>query len=197
MNSTAAPPSKEACRTQFREYRRGLSAAARQARGALISHRALGHPALASARTVHVYWPQLDEGEVDTRLLIAALRMRGTTVVLPVVTSYEPGAPAMEHRRYDGPGALTTNRWGIPEPTGTPCVSPDALDAVLVPALGAGRNGHRIGHGMGYYDAFLSEVDAPRIGLVYEACLRPRVPASPHDIPLTTLITERGAYDVA
>lgn len=188
---------KEECRARFRAYREGLGSNDRRTQSALIFHRALRHPALAAAQTVHVYWPQPGSGEVDTRPLIAALRARGVTIVLPVVTSYEPGAPAMEHRRYDGPRCLQPNRWGIPEPTGTPRVPTEALDVVIVPALGAGRDGHRIGHGAGYYDAFLSSVTAPRLGLVYEACLVPSVPSAPHDVPLTAIITERGIHPIA
>ena len=195
-SSSALSPSKEAYRTRFRAYRRSLSRRSQRARGALITHRALQHPVLASAQTVHLYWPQLEQGEVDTRLLIAALRILGATVALPVVTSYDPEHPTMEPRRYDGPTALTTNRWDIREPTDAPRIPPEALDAVVVPALGAGRTGHRIGHGAGYYDAFLSAVEGPRIGLVYHECLLPSVPSAPHDVALTSIITERGTFTV-
>ena len=67
----------------------------------------------------------------------------------------------------------------------------DAIDAVVVPAFGAGRNGHRIGHGHGFYDAFLSEVDVPRICLIYHETLVPVVPAEAHDVRMTHLVTER------
>jgi len=196
MPSSIAPPSKDEWRTQFRDYRRGLSADAYRARSALICSRVLAVPAIAGAATVHAYWPQTEAGEVDTRPLIGALRGLGMEVVLPVVTSYDPAAPEMEHRRYAGPSAMTTNRWGIREPVGTERVSPSALDAVVVPALGAGRNGHRIGHGSGYYDAFLSTIDTPRVVVVYERCLVPTVPANPHDIPGTQIVTEHDAYRV-
>lgn len=183
---------KDQWRTQFRAYRNGLSASAQAARGALIGTRALSLPVVAAATVVHVYWPQLDQGEVDTRLLIGGLRGQGATVVLPVVTSYDPAAPEMEHRRYAGPDAMTPNRWGIREPTETDRVSPEDLDVVIVPALGAGRNGHRIGHGSGYYDAFLQSIDIPKVILVYEKCLRPTVPADSHDVPGTHIVTERS-----
>jgi 5-formyltetrahydrofolate cyclo-ligase len=188
---SCAAPSKDEWRTQFRAYRRGLSAPVYAARSALICARAFGLSAVAEASVVHVYWPQTAEGEVDTRLLIAALRSQGVTVALPVVTSYDPAAPSMEHRRYAGPAAMTTNRWGIREPAGTARVSSADLDVVIVPALGAGRNGHRVGHGSGYYDAFLRDVDAPKIILVYDHCLRSAVPADAHDVPGTCIVTER------
>ncbi len=197
MPSATASTSKDEWRAQFRAYRRELSAEAYAARSALICSRVLGLSAVAEASTVHTYWPQAATGEVDTRLLIGALREQGVELVLPVVTSYDPAAPTMEHRRYAGPAAMTTNRWGIREPTGTERISPDALDAVIVPALGAGQNGHRIGHGSGYYDAFLQSVDAPRIIVVYEDCLIPAVPTASHDIPGTHIVTERGVNRTA
>ncbi|MFO8098616.1 MAG: 5-formyltetrahydrofolate cyclo-ligase [Salinibacter sp.] len=197
MGSTVVLSSKSRCRARFRTYRRSLPPTSRQARSALITHRALGHRAVATGTTVHVYWPLYERGEIDTRPLIAALRGRGATVVLPVVTSFAPNAPTMDHRRYEGPGCLTTNRWGIREPQNTARIAPEALDVVIVPAIGAGRDGHRIGQGGGYYDAFLDAVNAPRIGLAYEACLLPRVPSAPHDIRLTTIITERTSLTIA
>jgi 5-formyltetrahydrofolate cyclo-ligase len=165
-------------------------------RSSLIAHRALTVRALAAASVVHVYWPLTDRGEVDTRLLIGALRSRGVTVVLPVVTSFAPEAPTLEHRRYTGQEALQTNRWGIREPVGTERVSPDALDLVVVPAAGADRRGHRLGHGSGYYDAFLSSISCPRVALVYDACVVPELPSAPHDVPMTTLVTEHEALDL-
>jgi 5-formyltetrahydrofolate cyclo-ligase len=196
MPLRTAPTSKDELRAQFRAYRQGLSATAYTARSALICSRVLGLRAVAEASVVHAYWPKTADGEVDTRPLIGALRGLGTEVVLPVVTSYDPAAPEMEHRRYTGPDALNPNRWGISEPTDTESVSPDALDAVIVPALGAGGNGHRIGHGAGYYDAFLADVSVPRIILVYEHCVNPSVPADAHDVPGTHVVTERGIHPV-
>jgi len=196
MGFPTTSTSKDEWRAQFRAYRQRLSADSYAVRSTLVCSRVLGLPAIAAASTVHTYWPQTEEGEVDTRPLTAALRGQGADVILPVVTSYDPAAPAMEHRRYTGPAALTVNRWGIREPTGTERVSPNALDAVVVPALGAGRNGHRIGHGSGYYDAFLQDVGVPRIIVAYEDCLRPTVPADPHDVPGTHIVTERRALCV-
>lgn len=192
MTASETPTSKEAWRTQFRTYRQSLSVEAYEARSSLIVHRALGLSAVAQAEVVHVYWPLREHGEVDTRPLIGALRLRGAEVVLSVVTGFEPGAPAMEHRRYAGPTAMQTNRWGVREPAGTDVVPPHNLDVVLVPALGADRRGTRLGYGMGYYDAFLSDVTCPRIALVYDECVVPALPAADHDVPMTTLVTERN-----
>ena len=182
---------KTSWRRRFRSYRRSLSARSCRARSSLIVHRALAAAPVAQAQVVHVYWPITAQREVDTRPLIALLRARDVEVVLPVVTSFEAETPTLEHRRYDGPGSLTANRWDIREPKHTERVPPGAIDVVFVPALGVGQDGHRIGHGSGYYDAFLQSVACPRVALTYEACLVPSLPNASHDVPVTTIVTEQ------
>jgi 5-formyltetrahydrofolate cyclo-ligase len=118
-------------------------------------------------------------------------------VVLPVVTSYDPDSPTMEHRRYEGRSALTPNRWGILEPAATERVPPDALDVVIVPGLGADHSGNRIGQGSGYYDAFLRSVDAQRVLVTYDECFVPSLPTEAHDVPVTTVVTERGTTSIS
>ena len=196
MTASSASTAKDTWRTQFRTYRRSLSPGSYRARSSLIGHRSLAIPEVAKAEVIHVYWPLPDRREIDTRLLITALHGRGAEVVLPRVTSYDPETPTLEHRLYEGPESLQKNRWGIGEPVGTKRVSPDALDLVLVPALGADRRGHRLGYGSGYYDAFLESVTCPRIALVYDACVVSRLPSAPHDVPMTTLVTEHNVLPV-
>ena len=189
-------PSKDVLRQRFRAVRAALSEPAYAAKSRAITDRAADLDVLNGAERVHAYWPLTADREIDTRPLIRRLRELGTEVVLPVVTQYPPDPPAMEHRLFAGLEATRENRWGIPEPTNTPSVDPTTLDAVVVPALGAGRNGHRIGHGTGYYDAFLADRDVPRIALVYDACLVDTVPADPHDVPATTIITETMSLEI-
>lgn len=196
MTTPARTTPKADLRARFRAYRTALPAADAAARSAAIVDRVRALPALARARTVHCYWPLVERGEVDTRPLIRALHAGGVTVVLPVVEGFADDAPALSHHRYAGPEALQTNRWGLREPVGTEAVPLDALDVVIVPAFGAGRNGHRIGHGYGYYDAFLAQIDAPTIALVYDACLVAALPAAPHDVPVSILVTESETIHV-
>jgi len=185
----ASPPSKESWRAQFRAARASFSPQQYAARSALIGQRALATRAVTTAAVVHVYWPLLNQREPDTRALISALRALGKEVVLPVVDAFPPAAPALSHRLYTGPQTLVSNKWGIAEPAGTPEVAPDALDVVLVPALGADSRGQRLGQGAGYYDTFLQDLSCPRLALVYANCVVPRLPRDPHDVPATALVT--------
>lgn len=191
MSSSVASPSKTEWRDRFRAYRTSLSPTAFRAKSTLIGTRVAALPTVARASTVHLYWPVTEDGEVDTRPLLQTLRGWGATVVLPVVTSYDPASPRMEHRRYEGRASLSPNRWGLLEPTDTPRVAPEALDAVIVPGLGGDRRGTRLGRGRGYYDAFLRTCPIPRILLTYNACLVDTLPSDPHDVPVTTIVTER------
>jgi 5-formyltetrahydrofolate cyclo-ligase len=181
---------KDRLRARFRAVRAALSDDDYAAHSAAVCERLAALPELADAETVHIYWPLLQRRELDTRPLIRELDAQGKQIVLPVVAAFE-GAPRLRHVVFAGEGRMRPNRWGIPEPHDTPEVDPAAFDAVVVPAFGAGRNGHRIGHGRGFYDAFLAATDAPAVAAVFAGCLVERVPAEAHDIPLDVIVTER------
>ena len=196
MIPRAPSPSKDTLRARFSMTRVQMSDENASERSRRIAERVLDLHVVSSATRVHTYWPLLDRHEVDTRPVITSLYSRGVDVVLPVVTSFTSGSPEMEHRRYDGRSSLTINRWGIAEPDGTDLVPPSTCDVVLVPALGAGRNGHRIGNGAGYYDAFLASVDASTVALVYDDCFVDVVPYDDHDVPVSWIVTDQRTVSV-
>jgi 5-formyltetrahydrofolate cyclo-ligase len=183
-------PTKAALRARFRAYRSALSASAYARRSRLICENLAALPDIQRAGVLLGYWPQTPKREVDVRPLVRDLRDADRTVALPVVTSFERGRPAMTVRQYTGPDCLAANRWGLQEPQDTPRVDAKALDAVLVPAFGVGRNGHRIGHGYGFYDAFLNGLSAATVIPAYRACVVPTVPAEDHDVPVGVIVTE-------
>ena len=187
-------PSKEVLRARFRNYRNTLSPEQHARQSAAILRRVQALPELKEADTVHAYWPRGGSREVDTRPLIHQLHQSGKQVVLPCVVDYSGAAGGAEapmvSMQYAGEEALQLNKWGLREPCGTPCVPTEEIDLVVVPALGAGRNGHRVGYGGGFYDVFLQDLSALTLGLVYADCLLESVPVEPHDVPLSILITE-------
>lgn len=152
---------------------------------------------MQDAETVHVYWPIAHRREIDTRGLIARLRRADKKIVLPVVMEFgthTTGKPRMEHRLWKPGTALRPNRWGVHEPEGDTAVPMGAIDLVIVPAFAADRDGQRIGHGYGYYDEFLEDVAALKVGLVYDACLFDLLPHESHDVPLDIVITEQEVW---
>lgn len=183
-------PSKATLREAFDAYRRALRPMAHGRRSRRICSRAQTHPAIQHAQVIHLYWPALDRGEVDTRPLVGWCQAAGKTVVLPVVTSFAPKRPAMDARTFTTADALVENRWGLHEPVHGAPVRTAEIDLVVVPAFGVDRRGHRIGHGGGFYDRFLSGLGATTLALAFDACLVDTVPNAAHDVPVQYVVTE-------
>ena len=179
---------KAAQRERFRAVRQRLAPEARAAASAAIVRRVLALPEVQTARAVHVFWPLPDE--VDVRPLARALAERGVAVALPAVA---PGR-RLAHRQFEGEERLVAGPWGLREPhPGAPAVAPSALDVVVVPGLALGRDGSRLGTGGGYYDAFLAQTGALRVGVAFAACLVDSLPTEPHDARLDAVVTEAEA----
>ena len=140
---------------------------------------------------VSVFWPITQAREIDTRPFIDSLVRSGIAVALPCVSPGEPGV--MHMRQFSAEDDLRTNNWGSKEPASGRQVAPTEVDLVVVPALAAGRNGNRIGYGSGYYDRFLKLVHCPSVAIVYSSCLFDQIPADPHDVRVTYVITELEA----
>ena len=90
-----------------------------------------------------------------------------------------PGCP-MELDAYD-----------IPKPKGTPVFRPEML---LVPCLGYGPGGVRMGYGGGFYRRTLAGL-SPRpvtVGVGYSHGFLPLLRQGPQDLPLDAMLTEDG-----
>jgi 5,10-methenyltetrahydrofolate synthetase len=86
---------------------------------------------------------------------------------------------------------MEEDAYGIPKPKDTPEFHPTVL---LVPCVGYGPKGVRLGYGGGFYDRTLATL-TPRpttVGLAYANGLVPWLVAEPHDVPLSTILTDEG-----
>lgn len=184
---------KLALRNRFRQIRSAFDEAERAARSRAIVSKLVEIPELCGLPTILSYWPFADE--IDIRALIGQFYRQGVRIALPVV-DFSSTRPAMHAAVYDGDDALHPNRWGIFEPVGTPHVYPSELGAVIVPALGAGQNGHRIGYGGGHYDALLAGLEVPTICTVHAECLVEYCPFEAHDVSVDVLVTEHDIVRV-
>jgi 5-formyltetrahydrofolate cyclo-ligase len=133
------------------------------------------------------------DSEIDTIPLTDALRDRGFTIVLPVMTG--SGQPLV-FRRYDRGDRLEVNATGIREPlSSAPQMQPDIL---FVPLLAFDRQLYRLGYGGGYYDRTLENLRGQKsiatLGVAFSAQEIPEVPKSPHDVRLDKIITENQAF---
>lgn len=146
-------------------------------------------------RIVGAYWPF--RGEFDPIPVLGRWLAGGDVgptgaltrqVGLPVV---EPATKRMQFHDWRPGCPMREDAYGIPEPDGTPLVTPTLL---LVPCVGFGPGGVRLGYGGGYYDRMLATV-RPRpttLGLAFAHAWLPDLTADAHDIPLDGVLTEQG-----
>jgi 5,10-methenyltetrahydrofolate synthetase len=137
---------------------------------------------------IGAYWPIKGEFDALPALYRWSEGGPGRRIGLPVVERdtrrlcfhvWYPGCP-MEDDAY-----------GIPKPKGTEAFAPSLL---LVPCVGWGPRGVRLGYGGGFYDRTLAAL-APRpytAGLAYAHGHIPWLRAEPHDVPLDAVLTEDG-----
>lgn len=67
----------------------------------------------------------------------------------------------------------------------------EKIDIVIVPGVGFDLNGHRIGHGKGYYDNLLKNSKALLIGLAYDWQIVKNIPIEKHDVLMDKIVTEK------
>ena len=112
------------------------------------------------------------------------------------VTRTPPDGPLTLHLAV---GAMEQHRFGFPQPTdGAFELQPRHIALALVPGMAFDRAGTRLGHGAGYFDELLARLPAesPRIGIAPRELIFDRLPAEPHDVPMTHLATEDGVVAV-
>ena len=129
--------------------------------------------------------------EVATHEMIQTCLATGKKVVVPCTDVKNKTLSLSELRQWDD---LCVGAYHIQEPR-MECrceVALDAVDLIIVPGIAFDRAGHRIGHGMGYYDRLLSEnVKATKIGLAFELQLVDTIPTEHHDVSVDMIITEK------
>lgn len=183
---------RDALRVRLRTWRRALSPQVRAAVAEAAAAHALNHPRVQSARHVALYRPV--GAELDPLPLARALAARGATLYWPKLTDtqmlFVAGA-------IDAP--TTPNRHGIPEPVDGVLIDPARLELVIVPLVGFGDHGQRLGAGAGWYDrtfAFrLHAATPPWLAGYAHAGQNCTLIAAPWDVPLDFVLTEAGVHD--
>ena len=132
-------------------------------------------------------------GELDPAGAIAMWRVRGERVAAPRVDwanrSMTPAVLTGES------GQLVETRHGLREPgPDAPELAIEEIRLLIVPGLAFTACGARLGRGGGFYDRFLSRLDArtKTVGLVLSCQVVDEIPTEPHDRSVDAVITEGG-----
>lgn len=86
---------------------------------------------------------------------------------------------------------LELGSFHIEEPSGSEVTDPADMELVIVPAVAYDRKGKRLGRGKGFYDRFLQNTKATKVGVGYEFQLLDELPSEPHDVPMDIIITQK------
>ncbi len=181
-------PDKSAVREVLKACLRAMDPQDRSTASAAITRHVLGLPEYKQARTVMLFVSMTSEA--DTSAIAADAWQNGKRVLVPVAKMQDHSMQAVEIRSLAEAKRRTSVGVMEPEP-GTP-VDPGEINLVLVPGLGFGPAGERIGRGAGFYDRFLADprVKAITCGLGFELQVIEGIPMSPRDMAVDMLVTE-------
>ncbi len=201
--TTGAPPpeAKATLRAALRARRAALEPDEVARRSAGLTEALRAHPAWSEARSIAAFVGV--RAEPDTWTLLHDAWSRGIEVWLPWVRG-----DALAFVRTVDRAQLVPGCFGLLEPapdtTAPRALADVAPPLVLVPGLGFGRDGARIGFGRGYYDRALGPLrdraDVLRLGVVFTNFVDPSegpIPMDAHDVPMHALVTDAGVIACA
>lgn len=185
--------SRALLRARMSVRRNELDARQRVAAAAGVLHSLEALPEFLTDSNVAGYWAV--RGELPLNLAVASLQRREQHYFLPVLGE----ARKLGFAEFAQGGALTNNRFGIPEPQvpASELRNAESMDVILLPLLAFDRSGHRLGTGGGWYDtslAFLRDLPRPGtpllVGIGYAFQEVAKVPSEAWDVPLDYVATE-------
>lgn len=193
MTSPAAVGPKTALRRTLLLHRQQMSEVDRAAASIQIAQ-------LLQARADDQAWGQVAvylpwRGEPDLRSLWQQWHRHGRALALPVVRA--PDRP-LEMRQWAEDALLVPDALGLPVPASGKVLT---CDTWVIPCVGVGPGGERLGAGKGLYDRSVGHIQAgaarpgprPRlIGVSFGHGVIDEPFADSHDLRLDAHLTERG-----
>jgi len=142
---------------------------------------------LSTVKTIHIFLPITEKREPNTFLLIEWLAENHPEIKI-IVPKADFETALMSHHEYLGVHDLKKNLYNILEPQ-KGNVHDGEIDLVLVPLLAFDKKGYRVGYGKGFYDRFLKNINAQKIGLSLHPAIDQIDDVDQHDIRLDFCIT--------
>ena len=119
--------------------------------------------------------------EADTKELIDFLLDNGKNVFVPHINS----SKKLVAVRLQSDSVFEREDFGIKIPKDKIEIDPTLLDVIFVPGLAFDKEGHRVGYGKGYYDAFLKDLQCITCAWCYDFQIVSKIDGiTKHDIPI-------------
>ncbi len=181
---------KKLLREKFKALRESLSERQWLKYSQKICQNLIESPFFKESRKIAFYYPV--NKEVNLLSVMEEALKEGKEIFLPI--TYIRGKRITFHRVLNleelSPGAF-----GIPEP---PPINPQldslSLELILVPGLAFDLQKFRLGYGSGFYDRFLKETGARKIGVAFSFQVIERLPHDPWDVKMNYILTEKGFF---
>lgn len=164
-----------------------------------VFHKLKDLPKFKAARSVALYM-SMPNIEIDTMLLIEHCFQQNKTVFLPSCCD-STGKPTSTMRflkvnSFEEVLRLQPRgKFKLREPiSGEDALESDGLDLIVVPGVAFTKEGHRLGHGAGYYDKFLTKYNIKfdskpyLLGVGLEEQLVDALPLETHDWTLDHVV---------
>ncbi len=152
---------------------------------AQITQTLLDLDCINNAACVMAYYSH--KNEPNLMALMHALLDMGKKVALPYVADNDNLIAV----GYTFDSVMKSNIYGIAEPIIMNESEQAEPDIVLVPGIAYDMALNRIGYGVGYFDRFLKETTALKIGICYDMQIVVSIDAEPYDISMDMLVTEK------
>jgi 5-formyltetrahydrofolate cyclo-ligase len=181
---------KAELRRDWLEQRRSISPADHATKSRALCQQLQQHPGFQTPDAVVLSYFSIRQ-EPDLSLLIDQMpqvrwgfpRIEGEALHWH---EWQPGQP------------LDRGPFNIPEPPrANPRLTPDRITLMLVPCVGADRQGFRLGYGGGYYDRLLAEPhwqNIVTVGIVFEAFVIERLPTEAWDKALLWICNDQNLW---
>ena len=135
------------------------------------------------------------EQEVSTSNLLLSAFSDKKIICVPVVQGME-----INFYKISSFNDLSnTGNFGIKEPCihKSNLISSQNIDLLIVPGICFDLYGNRVGYGKGFYDRFMVNLDAYKLGTCFEEQLIKNeiITTEKTDIPVNSIITEGGFYE--
>jgi 5-formyltetrahydrofolate cyclo-ligase len=187
-----AKHAKRELRKRMRALRGALPPSAIAERSRRVAERLIAMPAFESARSIALFWPMDSKHEIDLRAVDQRSRELEKTLFYPFMDPTDDGFRT-GFRRVDAASKLADRGRGFLEPPNdAPIASRGDIDLVVVPALAAGSDGHRLGYGVGFYDVTLPDVCPPAksVTVAFSFQLLAEVPFENWDVACDYVVTD-------
>ncbi|MCZ4224137.1 5-formyltetrahydrofolate cyclo-ligase [Pedobacter rhodius] len=141
----------------------------------------------SAVKTLHIFLPIKEKKEPNTFLLIGWLAENHPEIKI-IVPKADFETTLMTNHEYLGVDDLSKNLYNILEPQ-KGVIHDGEVDMVLVPLLAFDKRGYRVGYGKGFYDRFLENINAQKIGLSLRPATDKIDDVNEHDIRLNFCLT--------